>query len=147
MGFSCATGVLSVNTGAVTTNYSVTGVSPSDGTWKAVLLWWSGRADVADAAGEQDIQPGFGAAVSSTGRWTATGQSDHSPTTTATDRYQSDAACVAVLDINGAVVGLADFVPILAMQRLASSSYLPEPAFLMQLRLSAFNLIALFSAQ
>jgi hypothetical protein len=110
MGFSCATGVLSVNTGAVTTNYSVTGVSPSDGTWKAVLLWWSGRADVADAAGEQDIQPGFGAAVSSTGRWTATGQSDHSPTTTATDRYQSDAACVAVLDINGAVVGLADFV-------------------------------------
>jgi hypothetical protein len=107
MAFEYATGVLTVGTGALGTNYSVTGLSFQP---KAVRFWWSGRADASDAAGEVDIQPGIGAAVSSTARWVVASQCDHSPTTTATDRYHSEAACVAVLDIAGAVVGLADFV-------------------------------------
>lgn len=107
MAFEFATGTLNVGTGAASTNYSITGKT---GTWKAVILWTSGRAETTDASGETDIQAGIGVAVSTSSRWALATQSDHSPTTTATDRYHTDAACLAVLDIAGAVVGLLDFV-------------------------------------
>lgn len=107
MAFEFATGTLNIGTGAATTEYSVTGKT---GTWKAVILFWSGRAETTDASGEGDIKPGIGFAVSSTSRRAITGQSDHSPTTTATDGYHTDAAVVALLDTAGAVVALADFV-------------------------------------
>jgi hypothetical protein len=101
-----ATGVFSIDTGAATTTYSVTGLAFEP---KVVLVWWSGRSDTVDASGEQDIQPGFGVCHSLTSRWAVTGQADHDAATTATDEYMTDAACVAVLDTAGAVAGLADF--------------------------------------
>ena len=108
--FAYATGTINIGTGAIGTNYSVTGVSPSTGAWKAIKLTWSGRSETTDANSEQDIMPGIGVAVSPTSRWALTGQSDHSPTTTATDHYHTDVAVVALLDIAGAVSALADFV-------------------------------------
>ena len=110
VGFEVAVGALNIGTGAVNTQYSVTGKTPASGSWKAVVLFWSGRTETTDASSEADIKPGFGVAVSSSARWAVTAQSDHSPTTMATDQYHTNAACVATLTIAGVVDGLADFV-------------------------------------
>jgi hypothetical protein len=106
MAFEFATGTLLVNTGVATTTYTVTGKT---GTWKAVILFWSGRPETTDAGGEGDVCHGFGAAVSSTSRWAYASVIDHGPTTVVTDRYHANTGCVIQLAVNGALVGLADF--------------------------------------
>jgi hypothetical protein len=107
MALEFATGTLLVDTGVATTEYTVTGKT---GTWKAVILYWSGRPETTDAAGETDIKPGLGVAVSSTSRWAITAQCDTGSAASVCDRGHTNAACVAVLDSAGAIVGLADFV-------------------------------------
>ena len=99
-------GVLTIDTGAAATQYSVTGLTFTP---KVVLLWWAGRPDTSDASGEADIQSGFGVAVSPTERWAQALCEDHAVATTASFRYHTQDACVAILDMTGAVVGVADF--------------------------------------
>lgn len=106
MGLSSATGVLTVGTGVIGTTYAVSGLSfqPS-----LVLFWWTGQpTSVADVISEIDFRLGWGAASSTSARWTAATQSDHGAATSATDRAFRTDACIASLTTAGAIDGLAD---------------------------------------
>lgn len=73
---------------------------------KAVFLSWSGRASAGQ--GEADSLFGAGFFTGTSSRRAFATQSDHSPTTMATDHIRRNDAAVATMTIAGAVGGLAD---------------------------------------
>jgi hypothetical protein len=100
------TGSFLTGTGAATTAVPVTGLGFQP---KAVIFWWTGRNDSGNQLSTSDLRTGVGYAVSPTDRGNTGGQSDHGPTTTATDWQYDNASCVRAFDIAGALAGALDF--------------------------------------
>lgn len=105
-----AVGAFNIGTGAVGTTTAVTTTDPDSGTFqpKVILFWWSGRTENVDTTGSLDVKPGFGWAGSSALFSALTTQMDDGPTTSATDRRITNAACISCLDTAGAIDGEAD---------------------------------------
>lgn len=110
MALSVFTGTFALSTAAAGNTQDVTdaGMAGINSSSKAVVIFcWNGRTATGQA--EQDHLFGLGYAVSSTDRGGTTTQSDHSPTTMATDNQTFDNACIKTLTIAGALDGAMDF--------------------------------------
>ena len=76
---------------------------------KAVLFWWTGRTETADAAGGAHHRRGMGAAVSATSRRAAATRSVDAGGSSDTGRWGREDACVALITTADATDGLLDF--------------------------------------
>jgi hypothetical protein len=104
MAVDVATGTLQTGTAAAGNTVSVTGLAFQP---KAVLFFWSGRTATGQAEGDHKFGAGY--AVSTTDRGGFTNQSDHSPTTMATDSRLFSNSCIEMLTVAGAIDGQMDF--------------------------------------
>lgn len=94
---------------ATTGNRSVTGVTPDNGPWKAVFLWYAGRSETTDASGEQTIRNGAGAATSTSARWAVASEDIHAAGTTASRHVQTSSSCLTFIS-SSVVDAVVDFV-------------------------------------
>ena len=99
-----------IGTVAITTAMAGSTIAVSDVGFqpKAVLFWWTGRDDAADAAGTASHRRGIGWAISTTGRRVCFSQSQDAQASSVADRAYREDACIGTLTTAGAVEGLAD---------------------------------------
>lgn len=109
MTFFRAVGSFSSGTGVATTTIGVTTTDPDSGTFqpKAIVFWWSGRADTSDAIGAANPRRGFGFATSTTARRAVGTFSLDGAANADVGTYQTDVAAVATTTAT-AVEGLLD---------------------------------------
>lgn len=105
MALNAAVGAFDTGTGAVTSTVVVSGLGFAP---VAVLFWWNGRTGSSTASGRASQQRGFGAATSTTQRWSVASSSQDTPTTMVAKKSQRNDACVGILTALGALDGLLD---------------------------------------
>lgn len=116
MAFSRATGSFLTGTGAIGTTITVTTTDPDTGDFqpKAVILWWIGRTDATDAAGNANMRRGFGVFTSATDRRCIVETSNTGAAAGNSSTYIHDAACIVnVPPITSAIDGILDVDAIL----------------------------------
>jgi len=105
MALSAKVGTVAITTGVAGSPIAVTDVGFQP---KALLFWWNGRDDAADAAGTANHRRGIGWAISTTGRRVCFTQSQDAQLSSVADRAYREDACIGTLTTGGAVEGLAD---------------------------------------
>lgn len=105
MAVNAAVGSFNISGGA-TTEITVSGLPFQP---KGVIFWWNGTTSAVDAVSAADFFRGMGFAAGSTQRGCATGFDDHGQGTTNSDKYITDAACIARLDASQNVTLSVDF--------------------------------------
>lgn len=104
MALSVKAGAFDSGTGVATTTIEVdTGFQP-----KAIIFWWSGKADTTDACSAGTIAAGVGFACGTSDRRCSGWASTSGGANSATGRIQRNDACVATVTGAGSVGGLLD---------------------------------------
>lgn len=105
MAINAKVGSFNTGTGVATTTIAVTGVGFTP---KIILFWWSGRTETVDTAGRATKFKGFGYAISTSDRRSATGSSLDAGAAADSAHTERSAACVVVLSAAGVLDGLLD---------------------------------------